>query len=730
MSSYYIYSVLNAMADLNINDIETIDKIVNKYRHRNNQYIRSALYLLLTRSGFVDEHIDVFIKGLYIERQQLKEDRESVILMGEWSELKKGLKSATSSSSIKAILRFYEDKDGSSYHGYNDDSEVFKIVMDNAFHAYKQDSSIYDIVYKLYKSYIEEYYGKYIESIISFFERTNNLYNVFRAVWNETHEDYYKRVLLLSGIISESVIVSFINGYVNHDYTNNDIEKFYRIIVLNYGKKPLGLVEFFKEQVKVKTTVVLPKLQFDDQSDLQTSKNQRSFDLLFDKLAMQNEVNNIFLKSGRENLDSQDLWNINRTDKDKWMENVPLSALDLVRKFTYRKNVASKEIITEWFQDEKKFERYQIKEIYNELKNKEALAISQMQIAFIKAWCNKVANYDSIANAIKTKDNYRSFSIDENVIMLWYFIRKFNYRMPESIMLGFTVFKDFTRRNDENIKSEIVELEQFVNKKVIEDKVIDNLRENITGDQIWKDNAMYAIDHGLVSAYSYIIRDIKDSVKFKYYRSDVLKAFFTKTKDYATLQGLLSELKDDSLSWTIVDLLIKEKEVSKSFKEYLSSRMRDEHETLDDRLLAAKYLTMMNDINGLIFYADYIIQRNDPSIEYTSLSRWFSKINTREAIPILLELLKLSKQPDFRIDTFNQLDSLVLDTLHSISMASEGNLYEVKKALIDFIEANQKVFPDLKYLPLTIDKWEQQYYLDKSKSITLEQAIEDYQQLN
>lgn len=66
--------------------------------------------------------------------------------------------------------------------------------------------------------------------------------------------------------------------------------------------------------------------------------------------------------------------------------------------------------------------------------------------------------------------------------MLWFFIKQFKLKFPSDIMLAFTLFEDFERRNLDNESSEIDELEEFVENREIEDKVVNNLQIDITTD--------------------------------------------------------------------------------------------------------------------------------------------------------------------------------------------------------------------------------------------------------
>lgn len=71
----------------------------------------------------------------------------------------------------------------------------------------------------------------------------------------------------------------------------------------------------------------------------------------------------------------------------------------------------------------------------------------------------------------------------------------------------------------------------------------------------------------------------------------------------------------------------------------------------------------------------------------------------------------------------------MLDAFYNIGMTNEANLEKVKDALISFIEDHKNVYPNLNFMYLTIDRLVYQFYMEKAKSLTLGEAIQEYQQL-
>ena len=103
---------------------------------------------------------------------------------------------------------------------------------------------------------------------------------------------------------------------------------------------------------------------------------------------------------------------------------------------------------------------------------------------------------------------------------------------------------------------------------------------------------------------------------------------------------------------------------------------------------------------------------------------FFSKLTTTDALPDLMKLLRQAKSPEERENRYNYLEQVVISAIHNIGVFSEENLFEVIKELNLFMSTYHDEIPHINFLQFTIDRMEEQFYLSKSQSYSIEDALE------
>lgn len=125
----------------------------------------------------------------------------------------------------------------------------------------------------------------------------------------------------------------------------------------------------------------------------------------------------------------------------------------------------------------------------------------------------------------------------------------------------------------------------------------------------------------------------------------------------------------------------------------------------------------------------FLKQKQDPNVEYSYRLSSFGKLTTTDALPLLMQLLELAKQPAFTTDRFNRLESSVMDALYQIGINSEENNVKVKAAIEEFIATHQSSIEHVNFLHFNLRKIDEQFYMTKSKAYSITDAIKEYRGL-
>ena len=722
-----IHQLLYSLANLKITDLPTITHFVNKYSNRCNQYIRAGLYKLINSSDYLDQFVDFFLDGLNLsEMENAQNDRDTTNLFDESWQLKEGLSKMKSAVSLKKLLSNLKSREDRRRIDRHNNKEVVESILKNTFEAYKDNASLYKDIYDIYVTAGREYDKDYALMIIPFFEESRTKWSTFNSIWHDQVVKDFDKILLLELLLDENILTQFIKGYRSRDFNNQDAELMYRIIVgySSSSNHNVELINYFEKEILELGGPKLEKPQFIDWATINKTKAQQSFDLLFKKEDMLKEIQSIFSEQGKDELTSDDLWEL-RKDSYKEIDDYFISsALELLRDFTTNNRTITYSEIEEWVINSPAFDDYQINEIYQVIHGNRNnwVNVHSQQVEFITAWCFRIGGNLDIKNAIKSNND--STSVDRNSTRLWFFINHFNIILPESKMLEFTLYYDFQTSQNSDSSETIQKLEHFINKDTVEEKVANNLAIGISEVHVWVSNASYAIHNNVRNSFPNILRDLKNPNIREHHREQVLELYFKKTENYSAVQEILKTIGKDELRWKAVKFLINQEESRDFLLNYLKKIISNETELFESKMAAGKYLTQLNDMVGFKFITTHILENKDPAFDFHY--RFETAIKNPEAIPILMKLMKLAKQPEFKKDFFNSLENYVLDTLYHIGIQSEHNFLLVKIAIENFINEHINDIENLNFLYFNVRKIEEQLYLNKSQAYTINDAITEY----
>lgn len=709
-NTYDTYSILNALTNLDFTDRETLDLIITKFRKHKNQYIRAGLYKLLLHSEFLNEHVDILIEGLDLTKiKNPIEDRESVNLMDESFHLTGALKKINSSESLKQLLTFFTDEKTKGIY-LSDHKEIMASLIENSIQIYEKDKTIYNYIRNLFLLSVHLYPNGLEHLIKPFFDATQTSLKTFLFIWENDEISNFVKTELTETILSKKIFESFLDKYQKGEYNNNDATNLHHILFIRERVRP-DFIEFRTELeafAKDRFGLILKVPDNDDWAKIYRERNQSAFDILFNPERLLKEVNKIFIKTDKKIFQQEDLYNFHSTQFDQPEEVAVSSALDLLRDFTYQNKPITLKVVSEFIHDKVRFEAYQTNQIYEFLhrSNSDGLVVSTKQLDFIIEWC-------------KTNGS--------DIKILWFFIQKFKIHPSEEKILSLTTYYDFNNEVKIEEPGTIEQLEDFIDKKKLLRRVVENLSKNAEDSFSWLSNAGYALRNNIQEIYTGILNYLKQVKNNEYKYSEVLQFWFVKTNDFESLQVFIETVYSDILRWKAIALLYNTENKRDFLQDYLRQYMNNSDNSIEYRFMAANFLMEMNDIEGLDFCTKYILERKDPLFRYQENLSKMKTFKNSDGLPSLMKLLHLSKQEEFQKDTFNSLETIVIDTLFNMGISSDMALVEVRSAISTFITSYSEEFKDLNFLNITIQRMEDQLNVKKSQNINISEAIEQWE---
>lgn len=708
----FVHTVIYALMEIGCTGASTIDLLMDKIGRRKNQNIRSSMYALLFESDKLDNYVNYVLEGFDIIDTNAIDDRDSVTLMDEEFYLNLCLKSVKSSKGLKDVVEFLAESDRFEYQ--KDLDEVLKAVIANSVEAYRMDNSVFDVFYSWFIKNIRKFRSEKTHYIIRFFDQTGTREKAFMMVWNSFEEEGAERnkSFALAKILTPDLMRFLFDEYSNHNVTNEDIEVLY--YYMGWANNPYR--DEFEELIQRNTSIKINKPVPIDYEARNKEKLKLDFDLLFDKVKFKEMTLSIFDKQKKEVFSFDELFEIRKSNNNyiELEDYYPLSALQLLRSFVEKGQSVTKEKVTNWFGNDENEVWYRITNIYNRLINNKELDVSSDQINWISSWCTKNVSKVDFKKAIQINED-GTFNFKHLAVYIWYFTRRFNIDHPKDILLNMLSF-DFAEGH------KWIGLEYLfskLDKQDIVERMLENIHEGITDSHVLVNHIKYLVQHEITRSYPYILNEIVNPKREDYMRRNFLDIFFEQTKDVESLKTII-DLADLYIRWIILEKF-KSSQQEKYVEAYLLEMIKDLSPESAAYGKATSLLVELQNMEGLKLYVNWLKNFYGRNLD-ESHAKCIVGLKSVDALPYLSDMLELSYVKGNLVDRFDRLNSIILDVFFNIALISLENFHQVRTCLQNFMNDKMSLHPDIKFLLLTIERLESQFYMKYSQSLTVKQV--------
>lgn len=708
-----IHSIIYLLKKTGYNDSETIKHLYNKFKNRNNQHIRAAMYSIINSSPVFEDYIDYYIIGQKKLDKKDIIDRDDVSLFDESWNLREGIHAFKKIHSLEKIIQLIIEDDSFS-HSY-EFNKTYAIIIDKCTELYTSNNSIFNHVYSLLIHFISVFEQERLQKTLDFFEKTNTKLAVLNKLLVEKPDLHkFQKNRLLAFCVNNETIDLLINEYILPNNNNNDSIDIYHVLKSN--NQPLS--EKFLNQLKEIANIVLEIPDYPKWDDIQNKKMQEAFDILFEPDKLKLEVNRVFETLGKDEITEKELWDYRKDDKlwGQLEEFFNDSALQIIRTSRDDSKNTKKSDVIERLENPITFEFYRIENIYRNISNQERISINSSQKNIIKNWVDKTIYTVDFKKSIFENDHSTNF--DPNAFYISYFIEKFNLECTQQIMLDMLSFRNHSSTYFEYFTNRISD------KNLLRTRILDNLKEGIQYSTILIDHAQYAVSNKLTETYPVIIQEIKNKRHHYYDRLKLVEIYYDGTKDSNVLKQIFDEL-DFELKIKVCEMLLKVNEFA-FIKEKLH-KLYEVSTSIQAKESILKCLIQAKDIKALEWSIELIKQTKKSHFGQFKLTlSYFEEI---KALPYLLELLLLSYDKSIQTDhVMDTLYSIVINGLYHLGISSQLNYGTVIKSLEVFIEKNNTI-ENIKFINVTIERIKNDFYRDKVEKYNFKSAIQKLAEL-
>jgi GTPase SAR1 family protein len=703
----YIGAIINALNWADIINKNAIKQILQLVGDRKSQYIRSAVYAILLKSSNLEDYIEYLLEGLQLYGKTNILDREDIRLVDEGWNLKECLLNLRSPDALKRLISYFSDNKEFDY--WYDTDKVLKAIINNSIDVYKNDQSIYDSILIWFINETRGYNKAKSNIILTFFDKTDTRKKAFHQIWESNDDNQRTKQLAIAKLITQEIMLYIIDLYNMHNITNKQLENIY----YNMSWVGNGSIELFGNLISEKTDFKIIAPQQIDYDALRQKEVKDDFDLLFDANKFRKETLRIFEGQGNEILSFDELNGI-RKKNNKYIEIdefYSAISLRLLRDFVRESGSISKNVIVKWFEGSQNQElMFRVASMYDHLTNYKYLEIKEKQAEWIVNWCKENVFKVNFRNAVEINES-GGITFNMSAVYIWYFSRKLNISYPKKILLDMLSF-DFFEDN------EWVGIDYLIKQLQFEDitlRMVENLQIGIKADPVLKNHVKFLSQYKVKETYSLILNEILNSKRSDYHRKELLDIFFDNTKDIQSLRKLLVSA-DSILKWSIIDKLKVNNDESFIESFLLNELTRDINS--EEKGKTAEVLVTLQNLEGLKAYVEWIKASYVNDIELIR-ANCLNNLKTIDAIPYLIDLLELSYIRDLKIDRFDSFNSQVIGAFFNVALVSEESFVKVKFSLDNFINDKAYINDNVKYLVQTIERMEEQFYMNRVQVYTI-----------
>lgn len=707
---HFIHALLDALISVGELDAELLSGLISQIGNRKNQYIRTGIYGIMLKIGDVENHIDYLLDGYKALDDKSKDDRDEVQMMGESSRLNDCFRLLKTPESIIKVLDFILNDKNFFYQFHS--STILENVVKCAIEYGMSVADLFDRFFQLFKREVDNFHFEVVYDVLYYFDKTNSRDQVYRMVFDESKTFAIRfSSFEYATILTPDLAKSLIDEPEFKEITDKDVE--YLIHRLQVVKNPLW--QEVKEVLVNECGFILEEPEPVDYSAIERQKTQSGFDILFDLAAFKTEVLSVFEHEKKESLTFDDLFEIRRNNREADIEDYySQPTVELLRDLSRENQMVSKDDVLACFDKTIFVEHFQITKLYNIILNYSNIEISEVQKSFIIEWSVTKASEIDFTKALKVNGDRTTYS--EFASITNYFSNVFQIEHSQDTLLDMLSFDSYHLHKFIGVGYLI----QKLKKEDVINRMNENLARGIDSHQVYKNHIYYLLENRVKESYSLILEALINMNNENSYREEYIKKYFEETKDVEGVKRIFDSTKP-KVQWTAMGILL-ENDFADVVRQYLLSVV-DSPENAENRISIICKLIELGDKSALSEFSKIISERGIPKNASRSY-HCLNSINDISLLPGLIELLEISYDSDYIKERFDSLNSDVQGGLMCIALVSEENLNIVKNELEHFIKVHKDKDPHVKFLRLTIERMENQFYYNQSQSLSVVQVKE------
>ncbi|PTB96247.1 hypothetical protein C9994_08270 [Marivirga lumbricoides] len=698
-----IYSILNTFKNNQLYLEDTLDKTHNLIKDRDNEYIRSAMYSLIESQGNCNDFIGYLLEGFY-ERDNNSEDRGAIRFANENFNLRNCLSKIDEPKALDKFCHFIINSEIRRNINY---SKYIESLLKNCQKSFFEDEGVFNSVYRLFIHTLLEYQYELQPYFKVFFIETETQLRVFTRILQEDEEIKPQHLSqVFATIFNDEISLQIIDRYNKKELKDGLLEFLYFDLKCEPLKQKL-----FRKEIEEKTSFSFPNYpQTVDHEKLRKKKIQKDINLLLNQEELKKEVLNFFKEEQIDEIEYDLFFDIINSEK-RWQEESEYfsgATLRLIQDSVNHRKKITKKGILEWFQNDKDFTFYCYYQLYQILIREKDISFTEESKVQIYEWIN------SWIPKVDFRNNSKTYSYVEEVI--YFFTGYFHIVHPKHVLLNMLSVKI---HYDESISNTYEFILNELDTDLITNRMFNNLKSEIALSTTAFEEHIKSLtrnshkkSYPLITAH-FLKEDLDKHIKF-----NLMELFFKNTKDIESWKKILN-VKYADIFWQVAKDLINENELT-LVNEYVKNNLIKVSKL--DKIKTCQLLLETQDILGLEFLQELITTDNIKTFD-ALFGKSITKFQDIKGVDELFKIFHLSFKEKIPVDHFEQLYNYVLNCIMGIAKLNQSNYLDILKKFEQQIIELEKIDDNAKYLRYKLEGYKNEFYLNKSKQISIEEAI-------
>mgnify|MGYP001088645168 CR=1 FL=1 len=549
------------------------------------------------------------------------------------------------------------------------EGEIIDLVKKLA-DIYKPENTVLPQLVNFIYSSIKErnYFYNFEEHFANFFIITNTQFEGFKKLYSLRNKI---GMFYIPFIADESAIFLLFEDFKKNILDEKQIKGFRNILSYKNFELSLKFQSLIIEGTSYDFDGDVLSLEIANISqNFYAEKEKLSFELLFNKNKIIEIISDFFKYLKLKKLSWEDKHNFRKVywKSIELQKRFPESFLNIVNRAlqSAEEDFIDANNVSETLNEE----LFLIKAIreYISSNNNTNIKLTSSQHDYILSWCLQNLSIADFKSNLSLENDRCS--------LLWYFRNRFNLDYPEDTLLEMLLI-DGKMKNNENFHG-INYIEQSVNKKLLDERVILNIKNKLTHELIKKNHFLYAIENKLKEVFPIIEDDLLEDQESSYYKKIILAKYFQINSNIKLLKeisdkSINSEISDD-IVWSVFDLLLSKNENKYVINKLLKYRSADKENTKD--LKTIKYLVKANYEDAFKLFniwlkTQKVYNRNTNNPLRTED---FPSHKNLKSIPHLIELIKIYYGKDeYKFDDFGNPIRFIVEAFQAIAQNNSSD---------------------------------------------------------